>query len=125
MTDSTAIVVGAADMDTELSWTHGTLAFRDAPLSEVVSQLNRWYDIDLRLADTALAHRTVTGTFAGESCAEALSTLQSVMHLAIVVDSTHGNAPIITLIRRTGKQPSALTPRDVRTLIQNSTGVGR
>lgn len=41
--------VAAADPDAALAWTEGHLVFRDAPMSEVVSDLNRYSDRPIRL----------------------------------------------------------------------------
>jgi transmembrane sensor len=49
--------------DRYLSWSDGRLAFYDTPLSEVVAELSRWYDLDIRLGDPRLASRTLTASF--------------------------------------------------------------
>ena len=49
----------------DLSWTHGVLVFRDAPMERVASGLERWYGVRLVVVDSALAHRRVTATFQG------------------------------------------------------------
>lgn len=49
--------------DRYLSWTDGRLAFDDTPLPEVVAELSRWYDLDIRLGDPQLASRTLTASF--------------------------------------------------------------
>jgi transmembrane sensor len=45
------------------TWTQRRLVFDQAPVSEVVSQLNRYNRVQLSVTDTALARRRVTGTF--------------------------------------------------------------
>ncbi|HEX6809170.1 MAG TPA: FecR domain-containing protein, partial [Gemmatimonadaceae bacterium] len=55
--------VRAVDAQRYLEWMHGTLAFDETPLRDVAAQLSRWYDADIVVADTALAHRRFTGTF--------------------------------------------------------------
>lgn len=54
----------------DVSWTRGQLAYRDAPLSEVQADLQRWYGLDLRIADSTLAARTLTATFRGDSASQ-------------------------------------------------------
>ncbi|MFI5250100.1 MAG: FecR family protein [Gemmatimonadales bacterium] len=49
--------------DRYLSWSDGRLAFDDTPLPEVVAELSRWYDLDIRLGDPRLASRTLTASF--------------------------------------------------------------
>jgi transmembrane sensor len=43
-----------------LAWTRGRLVFRQATLVEVAAQLQRWYDVDVVIADPATAARRVT-----------------------------------------------------------------
>jgi transmembrane sensor len=54
----------------DVSWTRGQLAYRDAPLSEVQADLQRWYGLELRIADSTLAARTLTATFRGDSASQ-------------------------------------------------------
>lgn len=54
------------DIDRYLSWTHGTLAFRDTPLSEALPELSRWFGLDLQLGDSALSARRLTASFRNE-----------------------------------------------------------
>ena len=56
---------GVATED-DLAWLNGTLAFRNAPLAQVASDLRRWYGVQVRVTDTALLRRHFTGEFAGE-----------------------------------------------------------
>ena len=43
-----------------------SLVFREAPISEVSSDLRRWYGIALRVEDTSLRRRHLTMTIAGD-----------------------------------------------------------
>jgi transmembrane sensor len=58
--------------DEDVAWTHGQLAYRDAPLSEVRADLQRWYGVDLQIPDSALASRTLTASFRGDSVSQVL-----------------------------------------------------
>jgi len=62
-----ATVRRGVDLGTELAWTEGRLVFVNAPVPEVVAQLNRWYGIDLRLGGATLAAHRFTGSYTGES----------------------------------------------------------
>ena len=62
-----SVVARGADVAADTAWTTGHLVFRDAPLGEVAGALHRWYGIQLRFADSTLAQRHLTATFAGES----------------------------------------------------------
>jgi ferric-dicitrate binding protein FerR (iron transport regulator) len=48
------------DVGQYLGWTQGRLSFYRAPLSDVVVQLGRWYDLRFVLEDSALRSRRVT-----------------------------------------------------------------
>jgi len=50
-----------------LAWMRDSLVFREAPLSEVSSELLRWYGVVLRVEDSALANEHLTMTFSGDS----------------------------------------------------------
>ena len=54
------------DVGRHLAWTRGVLAFDGTPLGDVVLTLERWYNVEIRLADSALAMRRVTATFTTE-----------------------------------------------------------
>ena len=55
------------DVGRYLAWTRGVLAFDGTPLGDVVVTLGRWYNVEIRLADSALAARRLTATFQNES----------------------------------------------------------
>ena len=49
-----------------LAWMRDSLVFREAPISEVSSDLRRWYGIALRVEDTSPRRRHLTMTIAGD-----------------------------------------------------------
>ena len=55
------------DVGRYLAWTRGVLAFDGTPLGDVVVTLGRWYNVEIRLADSTLAARRLTATFQNES----------------------------------------------------------
>jgi ferric-dicitrate binding protein FerR (iron transport regulator) len=57
---------------------HGELVLRDAPLSEVASELGRWYDGEVRLGDSSLTEVPLTASFAAESFREAIGVIVTV-----------------------------------------------
>lgn len=63
------------DLDRYLAWTQGRLVFANTPLREVLPQLGRWYDLDLRLGDSALADLPVTATFKNQPSDDVLGLL--------------------------------------------------
>ncbi|HEY6156362.1 MAG TPA: FecR domain-containing protein [Gemmatimonadales bacterium] len=62
-----------------LGWTRGTLVFHDAPLDEVVTQLERWYDVDIAVTGVAGSDERLTIAFATRSVDEALAMLAQVV----------------------------------------------
>jgi transmembrane sensor len=60
----------------EVAWTtRGALVYRATPLSVVAADLRRWYGIELRVPDRALAARRLTATFAGEPVDQVLAVI--------------------------------------------------
>jgi transmembrane sensor len=55
----------------DVAWTTGRLAFRDATVAEVVSELRRWYGVTLRV-DPSLANRHLTADFTGQTAEQAM-----------------------------------------------------
>jgi transmembrane sensor len=55
------------DVGRYIAWTRGVLAFDATPLGDVVRTLGRWYNVEIRLADSTLAARRLTATFQNES----------------------------------------------------------
>lgn len=73
--DAPASVARGAVTAGDTAFTRGALVLRDAPLSQVATELRRWYGIELRVADSATARRRLTATFAGESPEEAMAII--------------------------------------------------
>lgn len=70
-----AAVRRAVDVGRYLAWTRGVLAFDGTPLGDVVRTLGRWYNVEIRLADSALATRRLTATFQNESIDQVLKRI--------------------------------------------------
>ena len=66
-------VVDNVDVDGWLAWRKGRLAFEERPLRDVARELERWYDIDIALDDSALANTPLTASFTNQSADQALS----------------------------------------------------
>lgn len=79
-------------IDQYLAWTQGRLEFVNVPLRDVLPQLVRWYDLDIRLGDSALAGRPLTASLGTESADEMLRLLEA--SLAVRADR-HGQ--VVTL----------------------------
>ena len=48
------------DIDQHLSWLHREIYFQNVPLSEVLDQLERWYDVKITIKDSSLVSDRVT-----------------------------------------------------------------
>ena len=94
-------VADRVDVDYELAWTRGELHFRNTPLSLATRRLGRWYDIDIRLADSALAGRPVSGTYAGEPLDQVLTLIAAAVGArferrgadVVIIPMTGGSRP--------------------------------
>jgi transmembrane sensor len=59
----------------DLAWTRGELVFRDAPIAEVAEEMRRWYGVELRAGDSAVAGRRLTASFEGEDSGKVLEVI--------------------------------------------------
>lgn len=73
--DGAPVAEPAAAVETDLAWTRGRLVFEDASMARVTADLRRWYGVELRIDDPALAALTVRTEFAGESVDEVLRVI--------------------------------------------------
>ncbi len=73
--DGGLTVVRGVDVAAHHAWLEGRLVFTDTPVADVLAQFRRWYGIELRLGDDALAGERLTGAFETASAAEALELL--------------------------------------------------
>jgi ferric-dicitrate binding protein FerR (iron transport regulator) len=56
-------------------WMRGGLAFSNRPLDEVAEELGRWFDVDVRVGDSVLAHKRITATYASPSLDGVLASI--------------------------------------------------
>jgi transmembrane sensor len=89
----------------DVAWTRGVLSYRDASLSEVRADLQRWYGLELRIPDSTLARRTLTASFRGDSASQVLR----VMALALGADVVQ-RGDTVTLQLQGSSSPPAPTP---------------
>lgn len=71
-----AIVASTPTGNAAPAWVGGTLVFTDAPLSYVAAELERWYDVDVVIAEPALGSRRLTSSFAGDSLADVVRVIE-------------------------------------------------
>lgn len=68
-------VESAVDTAAYLAWLHGRIAFRDAPLSEIVADLSRRFDVDIQLHPASLGARRLTLDVPGRSLQPVLDAI--------------------------------------------------
>jgi ferric-dicitrate binding protein FerR (iron transport regulator) len=123
--DSAVVVTTADDITNDASWRQGTLVFRDTPLLDALGTLSHWYGIELRVGDSALVGRHVSGTLAGTSQAEALSALRAILNVDMTFGETPDHTPVITLVRQAVTPTRGHERRDRRNYSYPSAEVGR
>jgi transmembrane sensor len=69
------------DVASYTAWTAGKLAFRATPLATVTHELERWYDIQIAVADPSAASVPVTMTFDDVSVDAALQRLSDALNM--------------------------------------------
>jgi transmembrane sensor len=69
------------DASKYLAWVGGALRFERTPLSEVVRELERWYDLDIVVADSYAASVPVTATFPAQSADDVTRTLAALLDM--------------------------------------------
>ncbi len=68
-----------ADTTNYLAWTRGELVFDRTPVPEAVTQLARWYGVDVRLGDPGLAHHALTTSLGTQPFAEAIGLIATAL----------------------------------------------
>jgi transmembrane sensor len=86
--DGAAPRIRAVDAQSALSWQNGYLVYEQAPLSQVITDLNRYAPRPIRLADDATAAQTFSGVLQIDAEDRMLDRLAQLMPLAI--DRTGG-----------------------------------
>lgn len=66
-------------VDTEIftSWKDGKLIFRNEPLQNMITRLERWYNVDIKLEDERIKNLKYTGTIEMESFSEVLELIKA------------------------------------------------
>lgn len=59
----------------DVAWMQGRLVFRNASMTEVRADLQRWYGVELRVTDSSLQRRHFTGSFSTEPVARVADVL--------------------------------------------------
>jgi transmembrane sensor len=92
-----ATVRRGVDLGAELAWTEGRLVFVNAPVPEVVAELERWYGIDLQLGGAQLAAHRFTGSYNGQPDSTVVRELAAA--IGARVERRGGAVVLVPLIR--------------------------
>lgn len=65
----------------DVAWVDGGLSFDNEPLSHVAAELARWFDADIRIADSALANHRVSAVYNNATLAGVLDALATTAKL--------------------------------------------
>ena len=64
-----------ADMKLNTSWKDGYLVFDNTPIREVIKKMERWYGVDITVADSNVMNNHFTASFRSESLQQVLTLL--------------------------------------------------
>jgi len=67
--------LSVSDKETLLGFANGSLVFDEEPLSRVALELSRWFNVDIQIADSTLARRRVSATYAAATLDDILNAL--------------------------------------------------
>ena len=94
-TRTNAVVASAEDPQIYADWAAGRLSFRSWPLERIAERLERWYGVEITIADRTLAATPVTAFLQSASLDDVLNTLTETVGARYVRDGQ-----LITLQRR-------------------------
>lgn len=92
----------AAALDSYTDWVNGRITFRDAPLTEAVARLERWYGVTILIHDSALARRRVDASFGAQAAGvdELLAALAAAVGARV---EQHDGARVLIPARRVAR----------------------
>ena len=74
-------VDAAVDTRARLGWADGRIVFDQTPLRAVVTELERWYDVDLQITDSTIAAQRITLDMPAASLPEVLDAIAVPLNL--------------------------------------------
>jgi len=127
VTDSTASAATVSNAQPYTAWTTGALTFRDTPASELLDVIGRWYNLEFRVADSAIVHQTVVAELApGETRAQALQLVAKLLNANMRFSETTQGTVVVTLLAKQDERRSAPSTHTIRDpFMSHSREVGR
>lgn len=83
--DSTGHIEAVNDATSESVQQNGSFVFHDAPVTNVLKMLERWYGYQFRCADSSITQQTVTVVLSMRSSSAALGTLEDLLSVNLAV----------------------------------------
>ena len=80
---------GHTQTPVETAWVDNKLMFEDISFSQLATQMERWYGVEIRLNDPAIAHLRFTGKFEKETIEQALKALQITADFSYTIHGNH------------------------------------
>jgi ferric-dicitrate binding protein FerR (iron transport regulator) len=77
------------DVSAHTAWTEGRLEFDETPLSQVAHELERWYDLDITIADSSLGDAVLTASFENQPLNEVLSVVTRTLDIRYTRTGSH------------------------------------
>jgi transmembrane sensor len=74
--------------DPLLAWLDNRLVYRDAPLSHVLRDIHRWYDVDVRVGDPSLAALPFSGVLTEQSSGAVIDRVAATLGLQVGRDGS-------------------------------------
>jgi transmembrane sensor len=106
VTDSTTVVEERRDVAPYITWTNGAIDFNEAPIPQVLAELERWYGITFVLTDSTLARRHLSATLNYHERGDMLNALKQLLDVTMTF---HGDTAMLWP-RRSAAQPSRRHP---------------
>lgn len=86
------------DPEVVASWSTGRLRFRGTPLADVLGEVNRYSETQIRVTDPALARTPISGTFQVGDSTSVVSALEALLPVRAVEATDEGVLPHVTLV---------------------------
>lgn len=100
-TTGTVTLKRGIDVTPYLSWTRDTLTFVATPLRDAAPAISRWYDLDVRLADSTIGERHLEASFGDMPASVALKLIALSLDLRI---EQHGRMVTLYPLHQNGNQ---------------------
>lgn len=88
VSDGTLRMEEAEDMDLYMGWMNGRLIFREKPLEDVITDISRWYDvqIEMDLEDQSILEKRFTADLKTRSVRDVMEVLAMSMDIEFEIE---------------------------------------